>query len=248
MLPHATPVLPAGLPEDWVQQQDVPCPSCRYNLRMLHAPRCPECGLVFRWQALLGVRCPRCDASLETADGAACPHCRLDLNWPRLLDAASFRDRRLFEYTYHPVRTAFRTWGSILRPRRFWDCLPLESPPAIQRLIRLRRAAALIGVLGAAAILFLGWSGWGRLSRGDMLLLPALTLVLPLVTTLALPGFTPTLAASASAGTSFCAARRTGGAACSGSGSFICSPRHSRWWSTSSGRGSPPRGGCGGAR
>lgn len=38
------------MPEDeaallaFVRDRDVPCPSCKYNLRQLAAPRCPECG------------------------------------------------------------------------------------------------------------------------------------------------------------------------------------------------------------
>jgi len=31
-------------------QHDLPCPRCRYNLRGLTLPRCPECGFEFRWE------------------------------------------------------------------------------------------------------------------------------------------------------------------------------------------------------
>lgn len=43
---------PPGLPDDWSLDLDLPCPRCRYNLRHLRTPRCPECGTVFRWQSL----------------------------------------------------------------------------------------------------------------------------------------------------------------------------------------------------
>ena len=29
---------------EWLRERDVECPLCRYNLRGLTAPRCPECG------------------------------------------------------------------------------------------------------------------------------------------------------------------------------------------------------------
>ncbi len=76
-----TPVLPVGLGDEWLQARDLHCPECEYNLRMLHMPRCPECGLIFRWQALLLVHCPRCNESLFATDGDHCPRCDLALNW-----------------------------------------------------------------------------------------------------------------------------------------------------------------------
>jgi len=30
---------------DFLSSRDAPCPACGYNLRMLHKPVCPECGL-----------------------------------------------------------------------------------------------------------------------------------------------------------------------------------------------------------
>ena len=51
----AQPTLPAGLPDDWRLDRDVACPDCGYNLRMMCAPRCPECGAVHRWQELLEI-------------------------------------------------------------------------------------------------------------------------------------------------------------------------------------------------
>lgn len=201
-----TPVLPAGLPEDWALDHDVTCPSCRYNLRMLRAPRCPECGLVFRWQTLLRVFCPRCDAELFTADCDECPRCRLHLDWARLLEANAQVDRKLFEYSDRPVRAALRTWVAVLDPWGFWRSIPLESPPAVERLRRLRRVALATGIIGlllattlGEAFLVFGWSAVVSLfSEGVttalFLLFPfTFVLPLPLVTAVALPRFTPTL-------------------------------------------------------
>jgi hypothetical protein len=33
---------------DFLRERDVPCPLCRYNLRALTTPRCPECGRELR--------------------------------------------------------------------------------------------------------------------------------------------------------------------------------------------------------
>lgn len=195
-----TPSLPDGLPGDWLLDVDLPCPTCQYNLRKLHVPRCPECGGVFRWQTLLHISCPRCEASLESADGGSCPQCALELDWARLLGERDPAEFTQFEYTRRPVRAGLWTWVAALLPRRFWRGIRLESPPAVGRLKRLRRAALVVFALGlgfslgaiqvavagsgypipvAEAIqFFVGWA------------VPAL---LPLATMLLMPIFTPTL-------------------------------------------------------
>jgi hypothetical protein len=190
---NLAPTLPPGLPADWVFDRDLPCPKCRYNLRMLRLPRCPECGGVFRWQSLLQIVCPRCGERLAEVDGEQCPRCGLGLNWERLLAEADPERRKLFEYTNRPVRGALRTWVATLRPRRFWKSIPLELPPAVRRLRWLRRVAfgvclAAFGVAIASRVpttppAFVEW-------------LPVLGLVfvLPALTMLGLPRFTPTLA------------------------------------------------------
>jgi hypothetical protein len=197
--PPTTPVLPAGMPEGWALDRDLPCPTCRYNLRMLRSPRCPECGLVFRWQALLRVFCPRCGAALFTTDAAECPRCKLPLHWPRLLHDARDQDRRLFEYGDQPVRAALRTWVQALQPWAFWGTIPLESPPVIRRLVWLRRAAVGGCLLGVALGACMRWDIFSAASWTPMEIidaLPVLTAVfmLPLVTTIGLPLFVPTLA------------------------------------------------------
>jgi hypothetical protein len=190
-----TPPLPAGLPDDWVQPRDVPCPTCRYNLRMLHTPRCPECGSVFRWQQLLRVYCPRCDASLIEVDGDRCPQCDLALNWRALLESGTALDRTLFEYSDHPVRAALQTWVAALNPWSFWRRITLEMPPAVERLRRFQRAGLLTAASGALLLISLSLRIATRppLARPFLALL-AMLLTVPLTTSLALPRFTPTLA------------------------------------------------------
>lgn len=186
-----SPVLPAGLPEDWVFERDLPCPQCRYNLRMLHLPRCPECGTMFRWQELLHVLCPRCGQSLEAVDGPHCPRCVLELNWDVLLTEATPLPRKLYEYSDRPVRAAMRTSVAVLLPRRFWRRIPLELSPATRRLTLYGRVTWSAGVLGCLiALMFGGATG----SLSGWVIACAFALGLPLITRLALPRFTPTLA------------------------------------------------------
>jgi len=188
-----TPTLPVGLPDDWVFDRDLECPQCRYNLRMLHNPRCPECGTVFRWQALLHVGCPRCGESLRQFDGSVCLRCGLALNWERLLGDVDPRRFKQFEYTHGPWRAAFGTWLSALRPRRFWAGVHLEAPPVVRRLRWFRRIGFVMTVVGISVAFVPVWGRYG-LYDPEWLTVLALALILPLVTTLALPRFTPTLA------------------------------------------------------
>ncbi len=171
---------------------------------MLRVPRCPECGLVFRWQVLLDVSCPRCAEPLGKVDEDTCPCCRLRLEWPALFDAATVLDHGFFEYSNRPVRAAFATWIAALNPWRFWKRIPLESPPAVARLRRLRLAAITICLLGLLLVggLILPLIGpfSSRASSIDVLYfilfqLPpfVLAFTLPLVTLFGLPRFTPTL-------------------------------------------------------
>jgi hypothetical protein len=64
MNPNATlhPLTPVPMPPaprapdapDWdAVSEDIRCPLCRYDLRGLAEPRCPECGYRFRWPELL---------------------------------------------------------------------------------------------------------------------------------------------------------------------------------------------------
>ena len=188
-----SPVLPSGLPEDWAFERDLECPKCRYNLRMLHLPRCPECGTVFRWQALLHVGCPRCGQWLHDTDGAACPRCGLALNWERLLGEVDAARLRQYECARHAGRAALRAWFGALRPRRFWADIQIESPPVVHRLRGLRRAGIVLAVLGISTSFVATWRGY-FIYYHDWLSVLGLALIMPLVTMSALPRFTPTLA------------------------------------------------------
>ena len=187
------PRLPPGLGDDWVFDRDLACPTCRYNLRMLRTPRCPECGTTFRWQTLLQIGCPRCGESLASVDGDECPRCRLALDWGQLLAEADPERLKLFEYTRRPVRAALRTWVAALRPRRFWQDIRIESPPAVNRLRWLRRAAFGICVVGLGASIWATGPAPSMTELVEWLPVFALVLMLPVVTMVGLPRFTPTL-------------------------------------------------------
>jgi hypothetical protein len=184
------PTLPAGLPDGWVFDRDLPCPTCRYNLRMLHTPRCPECGIVFRWQELLRVLCPRCGQSLGDLDSDNCSGCELALNWAALLDDAIPLPGPLYEYSPHPVRAALRTAVAVLMPRRFWRSRPLELPAVPKRLRAYRRKAWSLGIAGLLVGLLFSAAG---ASPVDWLFMIVIALGLPCLTQLALPRFTLTL-------------------------------------------------------
>jgi len=199
--------LPPGLPIDWVFEADLPCPACRYNLRMLRTPRCPECGVRFRWQALLPIACPRCGESLAAYDGSQCPRCALELHWPALLGAADVNLRaNYFEYSDRPIRATLRSFWAALRPVRFWKTVPLESPPAVPRL-RVVRHALFAPILSGTtrptpwyrmiyAVGSVPDSAVDLLVGGarDYLPLVAIVAVPALTTLVGLPLFVPTLA------------------------------------------------------
>jgi hypothetical protein len=44
----------ADAPPDWeARSSELLCPLCKYNLRGLSVPRCPECGFAFSWNELI---------------------------------------------------------------------------------------------------------------------------------------------------------------------------------------------------
>ena len=184
--PPAEARLPSGLSPDWVFDRDLACPQCRYNLRMLRNPRCPECGTLFRWQALLKVDCPRCGEPLGRVEEGACPRCGLALDWKLMLSKAPPAARHLYEYSDRPARAVVRTCFALLLPGRFWRGIPLELPPATGRLRNLHRTATIVGLVGLLAA---GMDG----RFGAWIATCAIALGLPLVTRWALPCFGPTL-------------------------------------------------------
>src|SRR5215813_4087013 len=48
---HALPLEQLGTPPG-VDEENLSCPLCGYDLRGLSAPRCPECGSRFEWAEL----------------------------------------------------------------------------------------------------------------------------------------------------------------------------------------------------
>lgn len=186
--------LPPGLPQDWHFELDYECLKCRYNLKMLREPRCPECGDEFRWQQILHTRCPRCDQPLDNCDGEQCPRCAIELNWPALIGTFDRRAMSHYEYTPRPWQAAPRVALAALMPYRFWSKLPLEWSPVPQRVRRFRVQAWSLGGLGLAALMLFQFYLSGFVSIVYALTCFAAAFVLPLVTVIGLPLFQPTLA------------------------------------------------------
>jgi hypothetical protein len=190
-------LLPAGLPADWLLDVDLPCPTCHYNLRKLHKPRCPECGNPFRWQMLLHISCPRCAASLEVEDGERCPACGLTLDWARLLGERDPAEFKQFEYTLRPLRAALLTIPATLLPRRFWRGVRIESPPAIRRLRWYQACLWAVFLAGFLSLYSaLTFSIFGRLTVREVAVEGvgwAAPAIFPIVTALLMPVFSPTL-------------------------------------------------------
>ena len=203
--PSDAPVLPPGIPEDWRLDVDLSCPACRYNLRALRMPRCPECGGVFRWQALLGLCCPRCGERLGAVDGDACPVCSVPLNWQLLLESAQPRHAdQTYEYQDRPLRAMLGTWWTVRRPRRFWERIPIELPPNVHRLrwyLGVALALGLLTVFGPLAVAWFQYSQSGQLtlvrllynSLWGWLAVCAIGTLLPVLTMAGLPFFAPTM-------------------------------------------------------
>lgn len=197
--------LPPGIADDWRLPFDLPCPICRYNLRMLRLPRCPECGGVFRWQAILNVCCPRCGERLTEESGEDCPRCALPLDWQKLFEAATPEgNEHLYEYTHRPARRMFQTWRRVLLPKTFWRTVAIELAPNVARLRWYRGVAlALAGLVLLVPLLIGAYRSAGVRRYWNMDLFYGsvngwvavwmLGNLLPLVTAFALPFFVPTL-------------------------------------------------------
>jgi hypothetical protein len=57
-------------PPDWeARSSDLLCPLCKYNLRHLTSPRCPECGFAFSWRELLDAEANRHQYVFEHGKG-----------------------------------------------------------------------------------------------------------------------------------------------------------------------------------
>ncbi len=140
--------LPAGLPGGWTFGRDFPCPRCHYNLRALHNPQCPECGLEFRWQSILAVVCPTCAHPLHEEDGSLCPRCFETLNWAQLLNQTDPRQRFEFEFAVPVFRPFVNTLVRTLSPWQFWSDWRLDAPSNPARLDRYFGVSLTIGLIG----------------------------------------------------------------------------------------------------
>ena len=112
--------------------RDVACPRCRYNLRGLTTPRCPECGFEFDFKDL--------------ATGL------LRENIPTWLD-------RCDPWQPHQVlvRSLYETARGALRPRRAWTKLDVNGPlvPAwLMLIVGTLLVALLTAAIMATAIIF----------------------------------------------------------------------------------------------
>ncbi|MGE3180081.1 MAG: hypothetical protein AB7N71_00485 [Phycisphaerae bacterium] len=176
--------LPTGLPPGWTFGRDLRCPQCKYNLRSLREPLCPECGFVFRWQQLLGVICPRCARPLGDESGNICRHCFLTLDWASLLGDADPHQQLEFEYSTRLARPYLHTLIETLNPWRFWNLQRVQFPPNRARLRIFAYISALLGVLGILAPLAATSLGWTYISPDDWLSLAALATIPSIVLSL----------------------------------------------------------------
>ncbi len=92
---------------------EVTCARCGYNLRMLTAPRCTECGLEFEWPLVLRQATSQSDFLFEH-------------QWRR-----------------RPIRSFFATAWRSFRPRSFWQKVSIYDRISIPPLICLIVSAAL---------------------------------------------------------------------------------------------------------
>jgi hypothetical protein len=105
-------------PPDWATlAEDIHCPMCKYNLRGLSEPRCPECGFRFIWQDLL--------------EAKTRPHPYLYEHHPRS-PIRSF------------WRTALT---AAVQPGRFWGALHPAQPSRPGRLLRYWIRCAMVMAL-----------------------------------------------------------------------------------------------------
>ncbi len=88
---------------DWSRLPEMlPCPACGYNLRMLTASRCPECGVTVKWPNVLAAVQQRNESQL------------FEHQWRR-----------------RPIRSFLSTTWSLVRPWSFWRQPSLESAPRV---------------------------------------------------------------------------------------------------------------------
>lgn len=114
----APAALPTGDPAFWdALGFELGCPRCGYNLRMLPAPRCPECGLDFDWGELLSAARGQHEFFFEH-------------NWQA-----------------RPGPALFLTLWRSLWPASFWRRVPIAAPVRVGPLLVVAAAAVVGGVV-----------------------------------------------------------------------------------------------------
>lgn len=99
-MPSPAPPIVDVAPDWSVLPETVPCLTCGYNLRMLTASRCPECGVTVWWPEILAAIQRRGESRL------------FEHQWRR-----------------RPIRSFFGTLWSLARPWSFWRQPSLRSAP-----------------------------------------------------------------------------------------------------------------------
>lgn len=155
-IPQPTELIRDGLPDWEAIDFDVLCPRCNYNLRMLTAPRCAECGLDFEWHAAL-------DRGAFQSDWLFEHHWRERpiRSWIRML-IASLRPKRLARRV--PI---YR----FIDPTGLW--ILLLSAPVAQLLVIWGAAELAAVATGTLSRPFPGW--WMPQSEIDRLRIPPLS-------------------------------------------------------------------------
>lgn len=137
MLPADLPTELAATLVDGVPQWEridfeVECSRCGYNLRMLPAPRCPECGLEFEWADALFAH--------------------------RYQSTALFEH----QWRKRPLRSLISLFSVTFRPSRFWRSVSIHLRIVSTPLRAVWLAAIVFSPLISRLALLVGWGAiWG---------------------------------------------------------------------------------------
>ncbi len=126
---------------DWsLVHFDVLCGRCGHDLRGLHEPRCPKCGLRFNWAEAVPLEqltCLGCGYRLYGLQEARCPECGRAFSWDQVLEAYRTRRGDHFEHRWRDraVRSFLQSWRAALRPDRLWEGTSIHDLPPTRPLI-----------------------------------------------------------------------------------------------------------------
>ena len=119
---------------------EVGCARCGHDLRGLTEPVCPACKLEFDWAEAVPIEklvCDRCGYHLYGLSKTRCPECGTAFTWKEALATYHRNKNPLFEYQWRnrPIRSLLTTWLKTLRPRKFWQSVPIHDPPRVWPLV-----------------------------------------------------------------------------------------------------------------